>query len=1074
MSLQLVEASAGTGKTHRIAQVWLRLLLDGLPVDAVLVMTFSRAATAELRGRLRAYLLAAVAAFEGAGATDDLTALVAQRAATRAADLTRLREVARRFDEAPLSTLHGFCADTLLRFGLEAGAAPGVELIGDATALIDRLVEDAWVSRVAFAEAPLAGDTTLAGWRALAHAAVALPDAALLPPPERPEAAAAHALTAAVRANLPRALEAGGQRTLDGLVGAVRDALHDVDAGPALRAALRGRYRAVLVDEFQDTDPAQWALLQAAFGDGHPLVLVGDPKQSIYAFRGADLPTYFVARAAATRAKPATRNHRTDAPLVEAVAHLFGRAGLRRPFRDDAIAPPPAEAAHPSRLEPPDATPLRVTFVPREAAGGALRGGRIPRATARVLVPQVVAVEIEQTLAAGLRRHAEGTTVAVTPRDVAVLVRTHAQAAAVQAALRARGVPAVLRTPASVLERPEAADLLRVLHGVLDPSNAGAVRAALATDLLGVDAAGLVALGDDEAAWGRWVERLRAWHDAWMQRGFMAMFRGLLGDADVPARLLARPDGERALTDLLHIGELLHAAERRRHLRPAGLLGWLAAGGPDLAPDARQLRRASDADAVTVTTVHASKGLAWPLVWAPFLWSPSPVGNDSVVRFPDPGHDGRPTLAIGSAMRAARTFAEQAARAEDVRLAYVALTRARHRCHVVWGAFEGAEHSALGWLLHQRVDAPDARVEAETARFLRHADDATLWGELEALGHGVAAVALPPYPGPPTPAADAPAEPLRARTFDRTLDLTWRRVSFSSMTRGAAHVAVVRDHDARPPEDEIVAIDDEAPPPAPPAEADRVPLHAVRGGARFGTCLHRILELHDFTEPDALPALVDAQLIAHGLDAALSETLTAALQAALDTPLTPDGPTLSTVPRSRRLDELDFYLPLRGGFDAPPGAALDRVALAEVFRRHAEPDLAEQILELPFGAARGFLTGSIDLVFALGGRTYVVDYKSNNLGPAVDDYDPAGVAAAMRDHHYRLQGHLYTVALHRYLRWRVPDYAYETHVGGLFYLFLRGMSPAHGSARGVWHHRPTAALIEDLEATLCGAPEGAG
>lgn len=1193
--ITLLQASAGTGKTFRITHTLLRLVAEeGVPVDRIVVVTFTIAATAELRDRVRRRLQEAwrgMVARSSGRTLDGLDEVLDAWLETAPEEATpRLRQALVDFDDASIMTIHGFCNRALARHAFESGAAFDEELVGDVASLLDEVVIDFWTKLVVDAPADLlpalaaggldrkalfdlaekvvdpdrpvlpegpveASLPDLAPWREalsaareawmdhgadvvqLLHdsdailkrakkgsgsypagrtrdAAYAMDtwcrrDPALIAPVhwaveyfspaavesatreshEAPEHALFDALQAyideherlrpemvawvlllkkelveTVRAEVPRLLQRRHIRTYDQMLRMLRDALRDPARKGALVSALQRDYEVALIDESQDTDPVQWEIFHTAFG--RRLCLIGDPKQAIYGFRGADVYTY--RRAARMRDHEDTldRNFRSDPLLVEAINHLFGRDELRLPFGTKDI---PFEEVEPHHEEPrllgDDRPPLELRFAPRN--GAKTKKGMIAGWFLEKRLPGVVADDIVAELQRGLSRRVGMDEVRpVGPGDCAVLVRYHYQARNVQAALRERGIPSVLRDERSVLESDEARELLRVLGAVLDPQT-GVVRAAMCTSMLGRSGSEVAALQAHDGAWSEIRQRFRSWYELWDQHGIAVMLRDLFDAEGVASRLL-RQGRARSYANLLHIAELLHHAALHQQLGPVGLFSWLGRKGPGADPDEAALRLESDADAVHVVTMHSCKGLEYPLVWCPFLWQSGYLSDMDAMhlRFHDPDEDSALRLDIGSPDMAAHLeLAKEEQLQEDLRLLYVALTRARHRCTVYQGA--GAFSSALAYILHQ--DPEDGDDELATRAFNRLRSDKRMAEQLESLAeHPGIALSRIDWGADAGPGWSPPLDdtPIVARSIERDAppDRWWRRVSFSSMTRGVSptHPAPHRDMDG---DAEV----EEEPESAPASPKDEVPLHDLPGGTRVGTMLHRIFELHDFARPEDLGSVVASELGARGFDPDWFPRVTDGVQAALDTPLNEQGIKLADLGRSQRLDELDFVLPIRGGFGAD-GSMFSVKDLAAVFDAEDAPaGYAKRLRGLAFLPVRGFLVGSIDLFFEHDGRFYVVDYKSNRLGARWSDYAPDELTHEMLVSNYTLQYHLYTLAAHRFLAHRVEGYEYEKHFGGVFYLFLRGMAPERGPASGVYADRPALSLVERLDALMTGA-----
>jgi exodeoxyribonuclease V beta subunit len=619
-----------------------------------------------------------------------------------------------------------------------------------------------------------------------------------------------------------------------------------------------------------------------------------------------------------------------------------------------------------------------------------------------------------------------------------------------------------------------------------------------------------------EEAWEEVHGRLHDWARVLREQGIASLVETLSNAERLPERLLSGADGERRLTDLRHVAELLHAAGTAEQLGTTALGVWLrrriAEADRDTGNEERSRRLESDAAAVQVLTIHRSKGLEFPVVYAPFLWEPGYIPRDP---HPVDFHDPERRLDVGLEGRDYERHKQQHTveqRGEDLRLAYVALTRARHQAVVWWAPTWDSRNSPLGRLLffqdadgnvaHEGRYTPEDAAALERFEALRALAPKCISVESSALG-------MPPHWDPPL----GHAGELAAARFDRTLDARWRRTSYSDITADAYEARVASE-----PEDDDTVRDEPAPPttaatppatpatppatpatppatPAtPPATAATppatpatppagatpaaLPLAAMPVGAHVGTFVHRVLEATDFAAGDLAAELtgqVAAAQARRSVDVGDPAQVVGGLRAALETPLGDllDGRAMRDFARADRLDELAFELPLAGG-DAPSGR-LELSAIADVLRAHGDP-LAGYAARLDDPAlrsvVRGYLTGSIDLVVRFGDRFALLDYKTNWLAPpgealALHHHDQPALVAAMHHSHYGLQALLYAVALHRYLRWRLPGQ--EPQIAGVLYLFLRGMT---GDPRyGVFAWQPSRELVRDLSDALDGEPE---
>lgn len=878
--------------------------------------------------------------------------------------------------------------------------------------------------------------------------------------PSHPALDACAALADAVQAVLPawrgevvaeidrRYAEAKRQRhvlAFDDLLRRLRDALVG-PGGSRLAAEISGHYDAALVDEFQDTDPVQCAILARVFARAR-LLLVGDPKQAIYAFRGADVATYLAVRDGADRVFGLDRNWRSSTALVAALNALWARP--QRPFLEARIAFHPATAAGTadvSALHGDGGAPLRWWWL----AGDGSKERAATALNVAIAAETVRLLHGAATLGDPRRR--------LRPHDIAVLVRTNREGQAVQAALRAVGVPGTIAGTGDVLASDVAEELARVLAAIADPADAGAVRAALATGLWGADAAAIRAFDADETGWEQLLMQLDGWRHLWLRHGVVAALGRAGEERDWTRRLLGFAGGERRLTDLRHVSELLHEAEAEGHRSPAGLLAWLArarTGGVDLERERRELRLESDAEAVQIVTCHKAKGLEYEIVFCPSLWAVRADGDMPAVAHDASGRLvfdwGSPDHAAHAARAAAETLAEQ------LRLTYVALTRARQRCYVAWGDLPGAEASPLAYLLHQ----PATIATGEPAAWAAEVQAAALaakpaWrDQLEAFASAHPAL-MAVEVAPMATAARWRSTPdsgpsLAARQGDFAPDrfAPWRIASFTALVRGVGDDALA----------------DRADPSSPAETVSATGIFAVAKGARAGIALHAAIEHLDWATPVQANA-IRARLARHGLagagDADPAPAVATALERLRSEPIPGAGFALEAVAREARWAEWPFHLAL--GELRPP-------RLGEALRRHGSARVARDYAPLLAGldqrTLHGLLAGVIDLVFVHAGRWWIADWKSNHLGNRSEDYGEATLWRAMCEHHYVLQSHLYLVALHRHLGLRLPGYDYERDVGGACYVFLRGLD---GSGNGWWVERPPRAVIEALDQVLAGEP----
>ena len=1187
----LIEASAGTGKTYNIEGLFIRLVLElQLEIDQILVLTFTNAATEELKTRIRNKLVLAREGFAAGGSADPLIDSLIRACADQQAACVRLQEALVDFDQAAIFTIHGFCQRLIHENAFETHNLFDTELVSNQTHLVQEVVDDFW--RQVFYAAPsewigFALDQVKGpGYFVRLLDKVKTPDLKLVPdvtdPPPLADLQPFRDALAALRKAWPSSREAVIQALMDpalnaNMYGRMKASVNQPDmseralkiiglaeamdhlalpqstgfplfanfenfttakltratkkkhatpehdffdlcdivfsrseqlqsafeqslifqktrlfdyAAAELRkrknekniqyfddllltvlnvlksenanqliTGIRKRYRAALVDEFQDTDSVQYDILTRLFSDENSLLfMIGDPKQSIYSFRGADIFSYMKA-ARSTEAKfTLLKNWRSEPGLITAVNTLF--AGVAHPFIFDGI---PFEAGRPARsnlTEQFKDPPLRLWYLDAEPITGNAKPINKPAATR--LVADAVGGEICRLIS---------TSPGVEPGDIAVLVRTNDQTGRMNDLLTTRKVPSVLYTAANIFDSRESREIQRILTAVAHPADTSRIKAALATDILGVRAEELIS-GDFESQW--WESQLsgfREYLQTWEENGFIRMFGLLLVREKVKNRLLNFSDGERRLTNVLHLIELLHRQSVEKNTGVGGLLKWLADQRDPLTPrlEENQLRLESDENAVKIVTIHKSKGLEYPIVFCPFGWEDS-LQTGREFAFHDVADDFQLTFDLGSENRDQHLAqARNELLAENLRLLYVALTRAKQRCYLVWGHINRADTSALAYLLHGSNDPSDVDLTQDRTLILKNQLKAkTSTDRLEDLQrlavrsqNSIEVTALPTGKAAQKGLSTGKqtGEPLFCRRFTQRIDRTWKISSFSSLVSAGAADVDLPDRDTpvgRPEPDPAASLAD--------LEAQRrqtgISVFDFPRGARAGSFFHDIFEHYDFAAEASQPLeqLVGDKLQQYGYDAKWQKPVCKAVSTVLATSLHTDLShfTLSSLTAADRINEMEFYFPLN-----PVTPAKIKRIFKKIGQRSRLENFPGRLDRLTFAPSRGFMKGYIDMVFSHQGHYYLIDWKSNHLGSTPDKYDPSALQATMEANYYVLQYHIYALALHQHLRYRQPDYRYEKHFGGIFYIFIRGVNqnvPAHG----VFYDRPDPDLIHSL------------
>ncbi|GLQ89394.1 exodeoxyribonuclease V subunit beta [Dyella flagellata] len=1189
--LRLIEASAGTGKTWTLAALYLRLVLGHggqqaqLPAQ-ILVVTFTRAATAELRERIRERLATAAAAFRGQQQADEfLRQLIAEYPHTdeRAAAARQLDLAAQWMDEAAVHTIHGWSQRMLAQHAFEGSEA--IDEVADENARLAEAVRDYWrryyapldeaeaaciatqwrspqalqravrpllhlpVDRVRIQgrQLPIIEDlpetlrrhqaprrqaeqAARALWQAdvdaiesMLHTAVqtkALKNNIFLPktverelpalrqwaegadieqatlerytqaklnsavskgnePPEHEVFAAIQSLLDACKAEPPlvplllshalpwittrtdQIRERQAKPGFDDMLRQLDAALHGPH-GAQLADTIAGQYPIALIDEFQDTDPLQWRIFQRIYADrpGTGLLLIGDPKQAIYGFRGADIHTYLAAREQAQSPTwTLTTNYRSTSPLVAAVnrifhyadqwpqgAFAFGQGSHGLPFQ-------PIQAAGAQRSLLKDGqpvAPIHLEVLSGDKPMGV--GVYMDTAAAHAASHVVDLLEAAQTGRCNFV-DAAGGTVALRPRDIAVLVRSKREAACMRMALRQRGVYSVyLSENESVYAAEEAPDVLLWLQACAMPSSDRAMRAALASATLQRSLEELDRLNHDEAYWEWCGESFRELQALWQRHGVLAMLHNLLHVFDLPARLLAKPSGERVLTNLQHLAELLQHAATNLDGEYA-LIRYLAsqitrAGEGDTETAEEQVvRLESEADLVKLITIHKSKGLQYPVVMLPFVSRYQEAPRGSV----QPWHDdaGKTWIDLDPDAEAQQRM-ERERLQEDLRLFYVALTRAEHACWLGVACVADRNkpllhRSAFGYVLsggEQAIEPAELRTRVEVLR--NGASDIQVHVAEEFLGLRIF-----------HPVRRAGGE-RHARAYALSPPEPWWISSYSALTHGEA--GSTRQSAPETATQDVLA---EAVRESTDWAAVSIDygMHAFPRGADAGTFLHDLLEWIAETgfatvarDATALEQQIARRCQRRSWQAWISP-LGLWLPALLQTPLMlPDGGTLTfaqLTDRRRYQAELEFW------FEAH---RVDTQQLDQLVTRHTLGGVQRPLL--PATRINGMLKGFIDLIVEQQGRYYVIDYKSNWLGDSSAAYTPAAMREATLQSRYDLQYAIYTLALHRLLRARLPGYHYDRHVGGVLYLYLRGVDQA---GHGIHTERLPFALIDAMD-----------
>lgn len=1157
----LIEASAGTGKTYTLVQLYLRLILGlsdphpPLSVEQILVVTFTEAATQELRNRIRDSLHALrLACDANESNSDPLFSLIQDKQDAA----MRLLVAEQQMDQAAIYTIHGFCQRMLIANAFDAHLPFTQHFITNEDALIQQAATDFWRCYF-YPLSPSLIDVLHSYWKEpnallteiYPYLTGELPRAFSSILACQPEQFAdtfqhyyaqnvqriqhikqlwqenAAQLDAIITASgvdkrsystknlpnwlnqvadwvddetqialYPRVLAKFSQQTfiektkkgeppthslfqqIDELIAQYCDiktqllpliivtlrqriahkkrqlnrcgfddlllqldaALNFPETGAALAQKIAAHYPVAMVDEFQDTDPIQYRIFDRLYprGADHTLLFIGDPKQAIYAFRGADIFTYIAAKNSCDAIYTMETNWRSAPSMINIVNQLFSRNA--NAFMFEQIPFMPVRAAEKNSA---------LTFYLYGEKQNALQSYLLPneRVNAtkyREQIADICAKRILQLLRAAADYHAwlnnETVCRVLEAKDIAILVRSKSEASAIKAALNAYHIPSVyLSNRETVFDTHEARDVYHILRAVLMPENAGFIRTALASALFDLPLATIDELNVDEQKWETVVEQFNHYRTIWFERSVFSVISQIMEDYQLAATLLAYENGERRLTDVMHLAELLQEAQYQQD-SPHALLRWFLDNLQEqkVTQDNQQQRLESDRHLVQIITIHKSKGLEYPIVFLPF----ESYFKETKSRI---YHDRTQFHRVFAASpnEQEQTWIEEERLSEDLRLFYVGITRAMYHCEIGLAAFVAdnkkttstdVHRSAIGALLQRQNVGELADLHAAITE-IDEGDVMVVDVETESQA-------------PLTQTESQPS--LQASHFSRELRYFWKITSYSHLTHHQSNQYIEWDKIESVQENtEINAIS--------PSNESVLSAFTFPKGALAGTVLHTLLENYLHIDGPDSPVLQDG-LARLWLDASWQNVTLNWLQNIVKTPLNAASDlTLEHVFQGQFLIEFPFYLSVKHCISA---AALNQLC------RQYDP-LSARCDALRFEQFEGMLKGFVDLIFEWQGQFYIVDYKSNWLGEKESDYSPQNMANAMCEHRYDLQYQIYTLALHRYLKTRIVDYDYDVHFAGVYYLFLRGMT-GENADHGVYFYRPEKPFILAFDALLEG------
>ena len=1184
----LIEASAGTGKTYTIAGLFLRLILEKqLTVNQILVVTFTKAATEELKERIRNTLLNAKSAFLKNSSNDVLLKTIVKKYDDRALAIQLIQDALVDFDNAAIFTIHGFCQRILHENAFETQSLFDTELVADSTILIRELVDDFWrkhfyslpMEFISYLLIKISGPEYFI--RLLAKNRKS--DIKIIPELEKPDLeslddfrtmfrrlqtiwpnsrtqvihllkdsslsgsvygslktttmqtdVSKRDLTVAsmielmdkfvdeksigfplfkdfekftvtkienstrkncshlsheyfdicdsfyhkgvslksemetylmyfkaqcfkfIRKHLLVRKKQDNIQFYDDLLIKLKNALED-NGGKKLAQIIRKKYSAALVDEFQDTDSFQYIIFTRIFDSKKSILfMIGDPKQSIYSFRGADIFSYIKAARNTDSKYTLIKNWRSNPNMITAVNTIF--SNINAPFVFDRIGFEKGISGKKVKSMNEKSLPA-LTLWYLGANKKADTSKPLSKTEAVPLIARAVAGEISRLILGKKNNLSHG----INARDIAILVRTNRQAQIIKKNLSLKGIPSVLYYTGNIFHTHEAMEMERILLSIAEPGNEKAFNAALVTDILGVFGEDIDSMNEEPF----WLEakssRFREYFRLWTRYGFIRMFRMLMAEEKVRERLLSFPDGERRLTNILHLAEILHQESSDKKLGITGILKWLSDQRNAEVPESEthQLRLESDDQAVKIITIHKSKGLEFPVVFCPFAWEGSLI-EDHEILFHDTDINETLTLDLGSKNFGTHLAIAQNERlAENLRLLYVAITRAIQKCYLVWGRFNTAETSAIAYLLHYK-GRPEDILRENLLTSLREdvleKNEEDLLQDLEQLSTmsegSIKIISLPFGESMEYLIGEDKKEGLSCRHFSGKVDTTWNISSFS-------HLISQRTMDRELPDRDVYH--DLY---TPIMEKDlqlykKENIFTFPKGTRAGIFFHDVFEHLDFAESctEERIKLISNKLKEYRFESKWQKPVCTMVDNVLSVPLCINKTALmlSSVQCRNRVNEMEFYFPLK---------PLLPNRLRKIFADYGGIDLVDdfpdRLGKLNFSLTKGFMKGYIDMVFYEQDRFWLVDWKSNFLGNSVEDYGKNILNNVMNRDFYILQYHLYVLALHQYLQLRMSEFSYERHFGGVFYIFIRGVNPDKGPEFGIYKDIPDKTLVDAL------------
>ena len=1100
----LIEASAGTGKTYSIAILVLRLVIEErFSLREILMVTFTKAAVAELEERIRLFMRSAYKVSNNEKIEDKtITDLVNNSIKNNGRDevVRILREAVIYLDETSVLTIHSFCQQTLIEFAFETNQLFGIELLQDVSAIIEEEVNKFWrknitsintgllaylldagLSRAAITDIVqehLNGkrfhvyenlkDYTFCGddhlnlikeIKVLADKEKELRNCLIKNIIDKRKQLKEKALRDTNARKHIHHLIDEPQDFLDAIIkkrqsvyiirlfGDILDmsdqcdkvreeitgkigncvntiyclAINDISHGiknlklynnqvsfddlienlhtalvkkdnPKLVNALQKKYKAVFIDEFQDTDRLQYEIFKTAFGTGTVLFYIGDPKQSIYAWRKADIFTYFKACNDVEHRYGMNENFRSSEKFIEAMNVFF------QPEKDFDTFYFPADEQSITYI--PVISPATNTMGQLSLNGRQCVPISVNTQPNKNSIEQAVAAQVIDLLSNKGYHIIKNGKRSLKPSDIGILVRSNDNAGDIKNSLAKYGIPAVTISNDKVLQSDEAIALLYVLEAMLDISRSH-INRALLSSFTGYTVHHILSL-DDETI----IELFKKYKTNWDEDGIYTALVNFITDFGVHQVLLQRntEKGERIITNLTQLVELLYKIQATKKLSQLELIDWLKRGieRHDIEGDEYEQRVENDEEAVKIVTIHNSKGLQYNIVIAPFL-DFTERKNDEFASYRDPGTGEYIHIERKKLSQEQRQMYAQQSEQENRRLLYVAITRAVYKCFI-----------------YRNTYFRESTLSVFTNALSAH----PLINENQPIPE------IPPGYFYRSSLTEKPAEAAAPVQFS-LLQNNWTRMSYTMLAAEMEKGAKGKSGNYKDQYGYFI-------------------FTRLLKGNKTGNMLHYIFENLHFTNNERWPAVISTAIkrFAPSHKEEYEPKLMEMLQHVLNADIHAGDISfnLGEVGYDQRVHEFEFDFPI---------AVFDPAVLENLSGEKISVYVKDKY------KLEGIMNGKIDMLFECKGKYFILDWKSTYLGDRVEDYAAPALDEAMNENNYHLQYLIYTLAAKKYLHSRLPDFDYERDFGGVLYLFIRGMRK--GTANGIFTCKPPSEQIDTLD-----------